>query len=134
MSDFIVKLRQLVKDSKEAKIALGYQALSLTPHQIEIQQQAAQPIISKLKERAEKEAAKGKTSMLVMKLDYGDQQFERPPFDSKKPHQYSPYNLAIKARTVYDYCANELGITPTITWQHDGVGMEDWYEMIIDWS
>lgn len=96
--------------------------------------QQAESMCLGLKDRLEEAARDNKRRLTVMKLTDGYGKYPDYTLHGQFSNEISYANLGIKAMVVYDYCKNELGLTPEIMYTHDGIGISSWFEMVVKWE
>lgn len=92
----------------------------------------ANGIIAAIESKCKEAAAKGKMDTHIMDLNQYSFKGEidiDPPRDRKANRKH----LALAASLVWTKLV-ELGLKPVIKWDHDGVGIEDWYELYATWG
>jgi hypothetical protein len=93
--------------------------------------QKAERIIEQIPERAEREAALGRSHAIIMALNYED--YKRPDAPDSKNYNECKGNWLIgTAQLVYIYCA-DAGLTPTIEGWHDGCGVKSGFNLVVHW-
>lgn len=132
MSDFLNNLRRITDDlcqKEAAELAKKEQE-----HLVEIEKQKveAQAVIATIELKCEAAARKKQTRAVIMQLN------SRVDYDSSvrtgdgATLTYTDLRGVI-APLVFDYIVRELGIQPKISWNHDGVGTSNWFDLSITW-
>lgn len=81
-------------------------------------------------------AALGKNKAKVAKLEkygWGGKTIDVIPDNDQQRSGYERKHLSIAAAAAWDRII-ELGLTPSVKWEHDGMGDKDWFELWASWE
>jgi hypothetical protein len=104
----------------------------------ELDRQIAERMLESVKRRVKKAARKGERIIYELyKINiYKDGADGKCKYlnlvERSRPDVLCEINLKRKYKYLYKLC-KEIGLTPTVTYAHDGCGVEDWYSFNVAW-
>jgi len=131
--DLAALKRQTILGIRSGKVALSARLDEEAKRKLEKEEEArkrAEVILNDLPVNCKSAAEKGLDKAFVLRLEYGFDYHHPPGVDSRV---LRPEWLRGAAAIVYATC-DEMGLHPVIRWGHDGQGVKDWFDLLVDIS
>jgi hypothetical protein len=132
-SNLKAELTRLVQHARQRKQTQTINLDSVRSNQERTYQNIAKLRLSKIIAQTKRAAAKGKTSLLVTKLQIYGRKNSHFKVDNPSGDKLDRDDLKGVYYYLYKLCEDE-GLTVEVRSNHDGVGISSWYEFWVYWE